>query len=150
MHTKTTPSIGKLVQILVPRFRCLDEEMNKRTQFEHLPLAERNEIRLLRLNETWRNATQGSRYYAGLSQRLKLPDKFSSFEEFRTTVPRTTKAAVRTRTGCVQNTRSATRQVDADRRFHGFSYQGLLEIRGSSGKFERSILGPVLVGRGAF
>ena len=95
MHTKTMPSVGKLVQILVPRFRCLDEEMNKRTQFEHLTLTERNDIRLLRLNEAWRNATQSSRYYAELSQRLKLPDKFSSFEEFRATVPRTTKDAVR-------------------------------------------------------
>lgn len=89
------PSLGKLVQILVPRFRCLEDEMNRRTQFEHLTLTERNEIRLLRLNEVWRNATQKSRYYAELSQRLKLPDKFSSFEEFRTTVPRTTKDAVR-------------------------------------------------------
>ncbi len=90
-----TLSTSKLVQILVPRFRCLDGEMNQRSQFNELAPAERNAFRLLRLNQRWRAATQGTRYYSELSRRLKLPDQFSSVEEFYATLPRTTKDAVR-------------------------------------------------------
>jgi phenylacetate-CoA ligase len=87
--------VHKLVQILTPRFRCLDAEMNKRSQFEKLTPTERNDIRLLRLNEAWRLATRSTRYYSELCRRFKLPDQFSSFEEFRAAVPRTTKDSVR-------------------------------------------------------
>ncbi len=87
--------VKKLVQILVPRFRGLDGEMNQRSQFNELTPTERNAFRLRRLNQRWRTATQSTRYYSELSRRLKLPDQFASLEEFQATVPRTPNDAVR-------------------------------------------------------
>lgn len=87
--------MGRLLQILVPRFRCLDQEMEKRDRFYRLSSQERQDLQLQRLNEAWGVAVQGSKYYSEQLRRLKLPPRFSSLEEFRQLVPRTSKEAVR-------------------------------------------------------
>ena len=69
--------MNKNLQILIPRFRCLAEEMNSRNHFYGLTYKDRQELRLARLNEAWRDARRYSGYYSELSRRLSLPDRFA-------------------------------------------------------------------------
>lgn len=87
--------MNKNLQILIPRFRCLAEEMNSRNHFYGLTYKDRQELRLARLNEAWRDARRYSGYYSELSRRLSLPDRFASLHEFQASVPRTTKNSVK-------------------------------------------------------
>ncbi len=83
------------VQILIPRFRDLEKEMENRNRFYALTYINRQELRLARLNKVWQDARRNSKYYRELSRVLRLPEGFSSFEEFQAIVPRTPKKSVK-------------------------------------------------------
>jgi|GEM_PF-2021780 len=84
-----------LAERLAPRFRQLDYEMEKRTNYYAMSPSQRGEARLERLNIAWKRALSGSEYYMKLANDNKLPSRFKSLEEFQSRVPITPKQAVR-------------------------------------------------------
>ncbi len=87
----------KLVKVIFPRFRKLQEEFRLRDEFYALAKEEREALRLERLNAIWKKALKESAYYSNvyLTKKKKLPGCFRTLEEYKQLVPVTPKAAVR-------------------------------------------------------
>ena len=80
---------------LLPRFRRAYREMDTLAARERWSRVEVDAWQLERLNAVWAHAAAHVPHYRHLAGRLRLPGRFASLDEFRTTVPVLARSAIK-------------------------------------------------------
>jgi phenylacetate-CoA ligase len=81
----------------LPRFRKAARAMAALEERESWPRAQIEALQLERVNALWANAVAHVPYYRQLRAERRLPDRFASLEEFKSSVPPLPKATIRAR-----------------------------------------------------